>query len=26
MLFGECDLTNLGQFTVDSHSKIGVIC
>ncbi len=23
---GECDLYNLGQFTVDSHSKIGVIC
>jgi hypothetical protein len=26
ILFGECDLHNLGQFTVDSHSKIGVIC
>jgi hypothetical protein len=25
-VFGECDLHNLGQFTVDSHSKIGVIC
>jgi hypothetical protein len=26
MVFGECDLHNLGQFTEDSHSKIGVIC
>jgi hypothetical protein len=25
-VFGECDLHNLGQFTVDSHSKIGEIC
>ena len=25
-VLGECDLHNLGQYTVDSHSKIGVIC
>jgi hypothetical protein len=25
-VLGECDLHNDGQFTVDSHSKIGVIC
>jgi hypothetical protein len=25
-VLGECDLDNDGQFTVDSHSKIGVIC
>jgi hypothetical protein len=25
-VFGECDLHNDGQFTVGSHSKIGVIC
>jgi hypothetical protein len=25
-VLGECDLHNDGQFTVDSHSKFGVIC